>query len=457
MRLPLPIRSYRDVPADATRLVNMQAEALPPDAKTPVTIVRVPGVRPFTAAGGGPGRGIAVHRGSLYAVSGAYAYRIAGVATQIPGVIPGTERVSFASNGIELVATTGGRGYAITDEAREITDPDFTSRSAGVCGFVDQYIAFVERNSGRWFISDLAAGTVYDPLNFATAEGSPDDLVSLLVDHRQVILFGKDSVEAWWNSGVSGFPFERIAGTFVELGCIGQYSPVKADNAPYWLASDRTFRRMSGSTPVRVSTHGVEKALQRYDYLEDAEGFSYTLNGHICVGWNFPTEGTTWVLDVTTGEWHERESYPASCWNALGAISLNGTTYVQHRTTGAIGVLDDQTYTDFGDILRAEWTLGNVAQQGRRLFHHSLRLIMETGVGTATGGTPSVLLQYSDDGGATWYTHQPRSIGAIGQRVLVVEWHALGSSRDRVYKCLVSAAVPVRVFGAELEADLGNS
>lgn len=456
MRLPLPIRSYRDT-GNAARLVNMCAEQMPPDGKAIVAINRTPGVRTL-ATTAGPGRGLAVHQGRLYAICGAHAYRVSssGATERLDGTIAGTGLTHRASNGIELIVTANARGYSVTNDTVEITDSDFTTRSPGAVGFVDQFIAVVERNSGRWFISDLAAGTVYDPLNFATAEGSPDNLVSLLVDHRQVVLFGKDSVEVWWNSGAAGFPFERVAGSFVELGCIGEFSPVKADNAPYWLASDRTFRRLSGSTPVRVSTHGVERALASYAYLEDLEGFTYTYHGHVCVGWNFPSEGVTWVLDVTTGEWHERESYPARCWDVVDAVSLNGTVYVQHRTTGAIGVLDD-VYTEFGNTLRGEWTFANVAVAGKRLFHKTLRLILETGGGPIAIPNPAVDLQFSDDGGSTWITMPPRSIGSQGQRIRVVEWHALGFSRDRVYKCRVSDAVPVRVFGADVEVEMGDS
>lgn len=460
MRLPLPIRSYRDAPAYGARLVNMQAEQMPPDAKGPVTLMRTPGVASWVTAGNGPGRGLAIHQGRVYAVSGNAVYRCSPLGAVAIGTISGTERTYRASNGIELVVVTEtGAGYSVTSSVSAISDPDFLARIAGPCGFVDQYIAFVERNSGRWFISDLATGAVYGPLDFATAEGSPDNLVSLIVDHRNVILLGKDSVEVWGNTGRSGFPFERVPGGFVELGALAPAGVVKADNSIFWLASDRTIRRLSGATPVRVSNHGVERALLEYDRVDDCEAITYTHGGHICGAFNFPDAGYTWVFDVTTGEWHERESYPSKCWDVCDAVTLDGATYVQHRTTGAVGILSAGTYQEWGNILRAEWAYGNVQEERKRIFHHEFRLNAQSGVGliTGQGSNPDVGLHWSDDGGETWVLGPSRTLGGIGARNTLTRWQALGASRDRVYRNVVSDPVPVRVFGAEIEATLGTT
>jgi len=48
-----------------------------------------------------------------------------------------------------------------------------------------------------------STGTTIDPLYFAAAEGSPDNLVTLIVDHREIWLFGTNSVEVWYDAGTA--------------------------------------------------------------------------------------------------------------------------------------------------------------------------------------------------------------------------------------------------------------
>jgi hypothetical protein len=81
-------------------------------------------------------------------------------------------------------------------------------------------------------------GASIDPLDFASAEASPDRAVALLVDHKEVWIFGDNSVEVWYNSGAADYPLTPIQGAFNELGCVAPYSVAKLDNGIFWLGAD---------------------------------------------------------------------------------------------------------------------------------------------------------------------------------------------------------------------------
>jgi hypothetical protein len=51
------------------------------------------------------------------------------------------------------------------------------------------------------------------------------------VDHREIWLFGNNTTEIWINIGDPDFPFQRIQGAFLEIGCAAPYSVAKADNS----------------------------------------------------------------------------------------------------------------------------------------------------------------------------------------------------------------------------------
>lgn len=430
----LPTSSYSQPSRNASRLLNCFAVA--GTAKGPVEVQGTPGVVTSRVLTGG-GRGLAVQGGVLYALAGTTLYRVAD-GSEI-GTIGGTGSLMFAPGVTQLVTDNG---YILDGTVALITDPDRPAWAA--VDFVDGYVVYVEQSTGRFGCSALNDASNYDALDYATAEGSPDTLVTLKVDHRQVALFGTDSVEIWWNSGQAGFPFERVASGFVEIGCLARLGVTKADNSLFWLASDRTIRRLSGQTPVKVSQTGVEERLASYTTVSDCEAYSFTWNGIVHVCFRFPTEGITWGFNVNTGEWYESTAE----W--VTAIHHDGKVWVQH-VDGSVGYLSDTVHTHFGENVIREVTFPNVAKSDKRLFHSLFRAIFRTGDVGATI-TPYVQLDISDDGGNTWVSLPSRSMGLTGKYRHVVEWHRLGAARDRVYRLRVSDPVPFYLVGAEVVA-----
>lgn len=459
MRYPLPIHSYTHSsrPVGVERLVNCYAEQAPSEGKSPTVVMRAPGTVLGCTLGSGPGRGIYAWNDSLYAVSGTTLYAITSghVATSV-GTISGSAAVSWAINPTQMVINSAPDAYYYNGSTlTQVSDADYTSRGGASAVSIDGYILFREPNSGRFFSSDLNDAAAYDALMFATAEGFPDNIIGMIVDHRQVVLAGGQSMELWYNSGGAGFPFLRDTNGFLEIGCIAGASMAKADNSIYWLASDLTVRRLEGLTPTRVSHHGVEQAIRGYTTKSDAIGMSYTQDGHVFYVLTFPTDGHTWVYDATTREWHERESYGLTRWRPCGITACYGKIYVQDYETGKVGYLDPDTYTEYSDTLRASFTFANGAyNEGRRTFHSMLEVLAETGVGLTTGqgSAPEIMLEMSDDGGRTWRSATNKSLGALGRYRSKVRWWRLGSSRDRIYRCAVSDPVKLTVADAMLEA-----
>jgi hypothetical protein len=471
MKTPILGSSYvaRSVNAADNRMVNLFPEVIPEGGKDPAFLQRAPGLKLQQTIGSGPIRGLwapSSVTGPFYVVSGYEVYKLTSL-TGTPlliGTVSGTAPVSIADNGTQIFFATDPAGYIYnqtTGAFGQITDPDFPG--AVTVGYLDGYFTFNEPDSQRIWVTALLDGTSIDPLDFASAEGSPDGVASILVDHRELWVFGTDSVEVWYDAGQPDFPFTRIQGAFNEIGCVAPYSPAKLDNGIFWLGTDARGRgvvyRANGYTGVRVSTHAVEWQIQQYADMTDAVAYTYQQDGHAFYVLNFPSANTTWVFDVATNAWHERASWADDNFirnRANCHCNWQGNTVVGDFESGNIYTLDPETYADNGKIqkwLRSWRALPTGQNNFKRTAHHSLQLDCQTGVGYIDGAAPQVSLRWSDDGGHTWSNEHWVSMGKIGEYGTRVIWRRLGMTlklRDRVYEVSGTDPVKIAIMGAEL-------
>jgi hypothetical protein len=457
----------RSVNAADARMVNLFPEIVPEGGKEPAFLMRAPGLRLLATLGFGPIRGLWSYGGYGYAVSGNSLYKIdSSYTSTLIGTIAGTGPVSMADNGTQLFVAANGPSYiynATTNAFQQITDPDFPG--AVTVGFLDGYFVFNEPNSQKVWVTSLLDGLSVDPLDFASAEGSPDGLVALIVDHREAWLFGTNSVEVWYDAGNVAFPLQRIQGAFNEIGCVAPYSVAKLDNSIFWLGADARGRgivyRANGYTGVRVSTHAIEWQIQQYGNLSDAIGYTYQQDGHSFYVLIFPTANTTWVYDAATQAWHERAGWSNGSFTRHRSncqMAFNSEVIVGDFENGNIYAFDLDDYSDNGQIqkwLRSWRALPTGQNNLKRTAHHSLQLDVESGVGlnVGQGSDPEVMLRWSDDGGHTWSNYHTAKIGKIGEYYRRVFWRRLGMTlklRDRVYELSMTDPVKTAIMGAEL-------
>jgi len=467
LKLILPFHSYhqRSKQVASRRLVNCYPEQVPLPGKAPIALFRDPGIRDDVTLPTMPVRGTLMHAGLLYAVGGSRLYSVTegGVIADL-GAILGSDRVKMATNGTELVIVSRPHGYIYTVESglTQIVDPDFTVRGASDVACIDSFMVFIEPDSQNVFSSEFDDAGNFGPLATGPAFGSPDKLVAILVDHRQIFLFGVTSIELWYNAGASPFPFLREQNGFIEVGCAARDSPVKADNTVMWLDDKRIFRKLVDMTPQRASTHAIEERWETYARVDDAYSVTYIHKGHTFVAITFPSAGETWVLDLATNEWHERSSRTATGAEGYWRVTTNtfayGSNIVGDSRSGKLGIMDAETKTEWGNIQRMEWTYPHVYAEGRRAFHKRLEIVFESGTGlnTGQGSDPKAMLYVSDNGGVSFDPVQTRSIGRIGEYRHRAVWNRLGSAEHRVYKVAVSDPVEVVVIDTQLEVEGGR-
>lgn len=480
MRLPGfigPSYTLSSVNVECQRCVNMFPEideaGTGKDGEV-ASLASTPGLVSFaTSSFGGAVRCLyRASNGTFYAAIGARLFSVssAGVLTSLHTLLTSSGVVSMADNGTTLATVDGVNGYATTMSTGvtvTITDPDW--HGANFVQFQDGYFIFNWPATGKFYISSLY-GTDIDPLDFATAESSPDPIVGLLSDHRELWLFGSQSTEVWFNSGNADFPFSRIEGAKLEHGCASGASVAKLNNTVFWLGIDERGAGLvwmaEGHAPQRVSTQAIERVLQQLTetQLSGATAYTYQSNGHGFYVLNVPGLTSTWVYDVSTRLWHERDYTESDTtrtrhrgeWHAF----VFGKHFVGDYETATIYEFSDTTYTDAGAIITRERITPHVSNGLKRVFHRAAQLDMETGVGidgAGQGDDPQVMLRWSDNGGHSWGNEHWMSIGKIGERTKRPIWRRLGCPRDRVYHVKITDPVKVRLLGFELDVEAGAS
>lgn len=464
MKFPFIGHAYTAISSviQAQECINLYLE-IDPDGRN--ALIQCPGLKLFCTAGYGPVRGI--YKPANYdaiAISGNSVYRItsAGTATLLGTIGTSVGVVSMADNGTDLIIVDGSStGYKVALSSYTLS----TIVSAGFYGadrvfFSGGRFILNKPGTGQFYISGLYAVT-FDPLDFATAESAPDNVVSLIVDREDIFLPGDQTTEQWVLTTNADFPYERANGGTLQVGCAAKHSVCRFDNTIIWLGKnekgDSIVWLWANSNALRVSTHAIENELRTYSDVSDAFGYVYQSGGHEFYVLTFPTAEKTWVYDAATKAWHQRAYLNSDGTLTRHRSNCYAFAYGKHLVgdfeNGNIYELDQDTYTDNGDPI--QWTRSCEVIQDpdfKRIFFNKLQIEMATGVGniTGAGSDPVVGMSYSDDGGRTWSNERTASMGKIGEYFTRIIWWRMGSAFSRIYRLRGSEPVKTVIVGASL-------
>lgn len=482
MQIPIPTGSYRlpDPRASVRRLVNCFSEQAPQDnlvndskqKAPPIILRRAPGIKAFASDGSANVvRGMWMMGGIEYAVIGTNLYTVssAGVVNVIASGVSGSGLVRITDNTQCLVILNPGSAVALCYTVMGGLVSVSLPFAAVDCWFIDSYIVFLQSN-GRGFFNDdgqIVSGT--GPITFVNGNAFPrefgtDPFVGMAISNRNIYMFGERTSEIFVDSGSAssvGTPFTDAPNSFLQIGMVpgAQFSAVLQNNVVYWLANDRTIRYLNGVSPVRASNHGIESVLATID-VTGCYAFAYSMGGHLFAAWTFPIAQRTLILDVTTGEWHEMESFGLGYWRPLCCHNVFGKYLIGDSQGSGIGTLDFATRTEFGTVRTSTWTHQAVYQENNRLSHKRLELVLGGGFAPLNGPgqdiNPLLTLFASDDGGKTFRAFPDRSLGTVGQYLQRLVWFNLGISRQRVYKFELSANAESWITDLVLTAAAGR-
>lgn len=191
----------------------------------------------------------------------------------------------------------------------QITAPAFYP-GANTVAYFDDYFVFDAAGTQQFFLSAIGDGTQYSGLDYASATATSSNMVAVWVYHEQLLLFTHISIEVWWDAGSVTFPFQRFDAAFIQRGLASPRSICAEDNTIFWMGEDGTYYRLNGYLPQRISQFAIERQWGEYpEKFNDCSAFVLDQEGHKFIVLNFQSACKTWVYDIATGLWHQRQSY----------------------------------------------------------------------------------------------------------------------------------------------------
>jgi hypothetical protein len=330
---------------------------------------------------------------------------------------------------------------------------------------------------GQFNISAPFDGTTWDPLDFATKEGAPDYIQSVLADHEQLYIFGSEESEVWQNTGDPTFPFQRISGAAAREGSVARYAPVAMSERIYYLGGSPRGTpiayRIDGFTPTRISTHAEEAAwASGIDTPSGAIAYPEVHDGHQFWVINFPGALNTYVYDETASQqagtpiWHQRAAWTGS---AFASYVPRFHTFIPEWGPAGMHIGCDFASGSFYEVNLNYFDDNGADKKWIRVLPHFYaagvlqffgRMTLEVATGTTSSATiqPTITRDYSDDRGNTFvYPISPVTggagvAGAYSQRVF---WAGTSASRDRVFRLSGTGQYQLMLIDLDIEYEAG--
>jgi hypothetical protein len=367
--------------------------------------------------------------------------------------------------------TINGSSYTVSVYGNE--DQIFLSSTAGTqtgvaystTGFFqDTYFGITRPESNQYNISAAndRTGAVWSGLDYGTKSSYPDHLQTV-ISNNDLFLFGVESTDIHRNTGNAGFPFQAMQGANFRIGTSSAWNPIGINGQVFFLGVNEVGRiiayTMSGYQPQRISNHAIENQWSSANLGSNAISYSQIYDGHSF--WVINMGAQTWMYDLTSQVWTQR--YDGSYATAWTAFPMQFHTYIPEFGNGkhlvasnASGTVYEESlsfYDNDGADISWERTLPHFYADGKMQYFGRMTLEMETG-GTPSG-TPSVILDYSDDRGQTFTGARTASVGSTGQYSIRVFWPANGSSRDRVFRLRGKGQYRVALIALDLDYRVG--
>ena len=378
-----------------------------------------------------------------------------GVVTNITITDPGSGYVTAPT----VTITDSGSGVNATANSLLSYFPT-TGLVAGVA-FLDAYV-FVGTPAGRVYSCNVGDPTIWNPLDYITAEAESDQSVAICKHLNYVMNFGQWSLEFFYdNANPIDSPLAAATSYKVEIGCANGDSVVPFEQTVAWigtsLSNGKGIFLLDGTAPTRISTAYIDRILGNSD-MSKVTAYSFKMNGHMFYVCSLHDLNITLVYDFNEKMWNQWTMYAVG--TATSGVTgiyaeqyfrpsyftkVNNDYYLLDDDNGTMYTMSDLYYTDAGAPIYYR-AVSDIVDNGttKRKFYQRLEI-----VGDKVGAIMKV--RHTGNDYKTWSNY--RSVDLSKPRAQI---YLGGADRRRAWEFLCTDAVPLRLDSAEIDFKIGE-
>lgn len=402
-----------------------------------------------------------------FGVFGQYLYELFADGTRVlVGTLNSyTGPVSISSNNLQLIVVDGINGYILnlTDNSfTTIDSTDFPNGCSHVC-YIDGYFIVNVKGTQKIQWSSNQDGTEWDGLNFAEADSNPDPIQALISCNKMAWCFGRNTIEAFIDTGDYQQQFGRFQSGIIQLGTYSPWSIAETQSKILFVGNDKSGATavwmINGLEPLRVSTKGIEQLIGLIPDISDIVGYVYSQAGHSFYCISSQSGNVTYVYDLTVDAWHERTYLNPNTGKEYRWRGIYHTFNFSKNIFGDYGS-DALFYTDMEyywndnptgnghSYIKRLKTSPIFYKENKRLLFREIQLQLQQGLSEHTEEietnhtyNPKVMVEWSDDSGKSWSNQVTTEIGRLGEYAFRSRLFNLGSARNRVFRFSITDPV----------------
>lgn len=377
------------------------------------------------AQGPGPDRGGILFNNVVHRVMGTNLVSVsqAGVVTVL-GNVGGSDAVTLDYGfGRLAIASNGNLFYWDSVTLTQVTDPDLGT--VVDMKWFDGY--YVTTDGTNVVTTQLSDPTSVLPGKYGAPDQDPSPVTGLGRIRNELYVFQRDVTSIFNDVGGSGFPLQENPGATIPLGCVGAHAKCKFQQTLAFVGGGRNqapgVYTVGGGTASKLSTRVVDDLIAAVPNQGAIVLESRMMRGDERLLVRLPTQTLVYLPSTSqaAGEpiWYVLASGRAmdQAYRPINAVYAYGKWVVGDAASGAIGVLDDNVASHFGDSVGWRFDTGLVYNQAKGGIVHDLELVGLPG----RGGEDRVMLSFTRDG-ETYTTERAARTGALGSRNKRVTW-----------------------------------
>jgi len=451
--------------AKDAKLVNCYVEV---DHSGEAHLFRRPGNTQWGVPPGTTGAGMGTYwwNGNVYSIFAGILYKnLAQVAT---GLDTSGGVYSFSSimgSAPKLVMQNGNAAYAYDDTALlsanlHSIDANYPQYTCKGIAYLDGYTFVMQHFFGTSITPAVIWGSVsnhvttngdWDPLNFITAQMTPDSGVYLAKQGVYVVALKEWSTEFFFDAGnPTGSPLAPAMNLRIPYGCASADSVQQITDTLFWISTNREASNqvvmLDNAHLSVISDPEIDRLLRDAD-LSTVYSWHIKIDGHTFYVITIKNNNLTMAYDVNQNRWDQwtdgNGNYvPIVC----STRDSSGRTVLQHETTGQLLYGSTDYLNDNGTIfpitvVTPRWDAGTSRRKHLGMMYFVTDMV--------PGSTMTV--QVSDDDYQTW--SQPRLVDLSVPKPCLPH---CGTFSRRAFKFTINNSLPWRLEAIEAQFDIGT-